>query len=90
MIAKQVGYTPWPAYIDKLNGRTAIVYYFGTKNRGSVKVDEIVPVNVNIIDSIAQLLRFIVVNKTIRSYGSAVRELEIKCNVPFEFSITYT
>lgn len=79
-LAKMRSFSPWPATVLNIKGRTAEVYFFGEGTTGSVATAEIVPFeNCSIL-----VKKYFKINGYIR----AVRQLEITLNIPQHLSLT--
>lgn len=79
-LAKMRSYSPWPAMVLELKGKTTTVYFFGEGTTGAVQTTEIVP-----FDKCLTLAKKYL---NIKGYFRAVRELEITLNTPQYASIT--
>ena len=79
-LAKMRKYSPWPAMVMEVKGKSTVVYFFGEGTTGTVQTAEIVPFENCIVLAKNYM--------NIKGYVRAVRELEITCDIPQHASIT--
>lgn len=81
IISKMRTHSPWPSKLVKINGKQALVYFFGTGEHGEVKLDEII-----LFEDGLYLLKLYALKK-IPGYRRAVREAEVFLSIPSNKSI---
>lgn len=79
-LAKMRMYSPWPAIVLQVNGKTVEVYFFGEGTTGKIAASEIVPFN-QCVDLAKKYFK-------IKGYLRAVREMELMQNIPHHLSLT--
>lgn len=88
VLAKMKTYPPWPSCIESIsaNGKRAQVYFFGTDNRGSVEVKEIVGFE-TAIDVIRLLLKR-PQDRNMMFFLKGILEAERVVGIDEKFSVT--
>lgn len=81
ILAKMFKYSPWPSKLVEIRNKSAYVYFFGTNNHGTVKLEEIVDFG----DT--HLLVKKLSTMKIQYFSKAVREAEVFQGIPSENSI---
>lgn len=84
IMAKMKGYSPWPGKIVSFskNRKRAEVYFYGSHNKGSVDVNDMV-----LFEDSHKVIRFQLL-RVLSEFKKGILEVEYEMNVPNESSIT--
>lgn len=84
VMAKMRGYSPWPGKIISFtkNLKRAEIYFYGSHNKGSVDVNDMV-----LFENSHKVIRLQLL-RVLSNFTKGILEVEIEMNVPREMSIT--
>lgn len=84
VMAKMSGYSAWAGRIESFtkNKKSCQVYFFGTNNRGSVSVNEIIP-----FELCNDVIRLLLLRK-MGEFHKSIIEIEKVLGIPYELSLT--